>query len=193
MHSRAARRDFFATLTVIIITLMALTSGWILKNIVQDDARLVASGGYLVQLPRDWVLAPPTHETQRLWAWNKRLPTEKFSLSQTPYSADMPLSTAAWQRNLARGQELNIYHVLEETAVIVNGRTGYRVDFAYVLPGAPNEIPLVITGRDYYFLHPTEPSVLIFTAEAPNGNLPNLLPQFQRFMFSVPVAEGGTP
>jgi hypothetical protein len=190
MTNRATRRDFFATLTVIIITLMALTGGWIIKNIVQDDARHATLNGYTVLLPRDWVLAP-SQAPERLWAWNKRAPHEKMRLSEIPSTADTPLATIAWQRNLAQGQRLNTYHVLEESAVLVEGRTGYKVSFAYVLAGASNEVPIVITGVDYYFSHPSHTATLVFTAEAPHGNLPNLLPQFQRFLLSVPVAEGG--
>lgn len=191
-NNRLARRDFFATLTVIIITLMALTGGWIIKNIVQDDARLTAMGGYTVELPRDWVLAP-SEAPERLWAWNKRAPQEKLRLSEIPSTAAVPLSTIAWQRNLARGQQLDTYHVLEESPVLINGRTGYKVSFAYVLPGASNELPVVITGVDYLFAHPSGTAVLVFTAEAPSGHLPALLTQFHRFMFSVPVAEGAVP
>lgn len=191
----AAYQELFATLAVVVITLMALTAGWIVKNNAQDDRRTIEHEGYLATLPMGWVMAQgDTTAEERLWAWNKRAPLEHLRFSTTPSTAEIPLSTVALQRNLARSQRLNTYHVLDETAVTVDGRTGYKVSFAYVEPGHPQDLPVVITGVDYFFYEADQAAVLIFTAEAPSGELNPLIPAFQRFMLSVrPATQGNTP
>ncbi|NJN44066.1 MAG: hypothetical protein HC806_04600 [Anaerolineae bacterium] len=80
---------------------------------------------------------------------------------------------------------LKLYRVISETPILVNGRDGYKVSFAYVDPGNVGEVPEVIQGIDYYFSNGDQ--TLIITLEIDDGNPEEHLSDFLRFVETVEI------
>ena len=184
-----------ATLTAL-ITVLALIIGWGIKTGVENASREVSNRGLSGSVPSGWLVNSPDSGAGMLqideqdptlaFAANNPLDiSTRYAASLLPSGSDTTLVTAATARNLQRGQKLNLYRVTDTTPVSVAGREGYRVQFAYVVPGDPGSVPTVITGADYYFEEGSQ--LLVVTLETESGNMNHELDRFFRFLNSVAV------
>jgi hypothetical protein len=186
------------------VTIIALLLGWGLKTYVEGRTRPVKVEGISAQIPAGWVIresdpaAPTSDDPFQLahpdsaqdpnlvfTAWNPLHPEKHYSVSLYPGGEETTLPSTAAVRTLNRGMNLKLYRVIEETPILVNGRDGYKVSFAYVDPGSAGEIPVVIQGIDYYFAQGNQ--TLIITLEVDNGNPDDHLPAFLKFSETVDI------
>ncbi|GEM_PF-533439 len=191
---------------VILITLAALLLGWGVKNAAENRTRAYSYQGVSAQLPAGWLvqqageqgqsaaapnqIAPtaPSDDPSRVFTtWDPLHPDVRYSVSLYPGGAETSLATTASVRNLQRAQSLNMYRIREETPVIVEGREGYKVTFAYVNPGDISDVPAVVQGVDYYFASGDQ--TLVITLEIENGEVTPTPRQFLKFLKSVRVGE----
>lgn len=181
------RDDQRSVAAVIIVTILALFVGWGIKASVQNQTRLVSQNGITGTVPMGWVMGEPA-AANSLQAWDRLDPAKQFAVTLYPTNAQITVDNIVVQRNLARGQDLNSYRVLEKVNGVINGRDVFEVHFAYVKVGGRDDLPQVIQGTDYYVEHSAE-QVMVLTAEATSGDLEALLPDFQRFMDSIQTGE----
>jgi hypothetical protein len=193
------RRRQSSTFTTI-ITVIALLSGWGLKTFTEGQTRPITVKGITARVPARWIvrqadtpiapsddpfqMAPPgsaQNPHQVFTAWNPLHPERRYTVSAYPGGADLP-STAA-VRALNQGQKLRLYRVLNETPILVSGKEGYKVSFAYVDAGDIGEIPVVIQGIDYYFTSGEQ--ILVITLEVENDNPADHLTDFLKFLETV--------
>jgi len=196
-----------STLTTI-ITVIALLLGWGLKTYVEGQTRAVSVQTITADVPAGWIVRennpgsgsapsddpfqmahPDTGQSPNLvfTAWNPLHPERHYSVSLYPGGDTTTFPATAAIRTLNRGTNLRLYRVLEETPILVNGKDGYKVTFAYVDPGQAGEVPVVIQGVDYYFAH--EEQTYVVTLELENDSPENHLAEFLRFVETVEVGE----
>ncbi|GAB4580397.1 MAG: hypothetical protein Fur0022_31380 [Anaerolineales bacterium] len=200
-----------STLTTV-ITILALLLGWGLKTYVEGQTRTVSVRGVTAQVPAGWIVRennpasgvtpsddpfqmenPDSGQSPNLvfTAWNPLHPERHYSVSLYPGGETTSFPATAAIRTLNRGTTLKLYRVLEETPILVNGRDGYKVSFAYVNPGDANAIPTVIEGIDYYFAEGEQTFVVTLEINTSiQGDSPtDYLPAFLKFVQTVEVGE----
>lgn len=168
---------------VVAVTLLALLAGWGLRTSVENRARVVEQAGVSAAVPADWIVQEGFDEL-RLVAWNSQLPEERYSVAVLSDAG--ALSDAAAGRSAQRSQLLGTYRLLEEGPVVVGGREGYRVVFAYVPTGRPG-LPVVVQGVDHYFEEAG--AVTVVSMESPEDRFDRSLPRFLRFLATVEVEQ----
>jgi hypothetical protein len=189
------------------ITIIALLLGWGLKTFVEGKTRPVTARGITADIPAGWIVRendpaastasssddpfqmehPDSAQSPNLvlTAWNPLHPERHYSVSLYAGGAETTLPSTAAVRTLNRGTTLKLYRVLEETPILVNGKDGYKVTFAYVDPGDVGEVPTVIQGVDYYFAQGDQ--TLVMTLEIDNGNPADHLSDFLKFVETVEI------
>lgn len=196
-----------STLTTV-ITVVALLLGWGLKIYVEGQTRPVSVMGITAQVPAGWIVRenepvtgaassddpfqiehPDSATSPNLvfTVWNPLHPERHYSVSLYPGGEETTFPATAAIRTLNRGTTLKLYRVLEETPILVNGRDGYKVTFAYVDPGGAGEVPAVIQGVDYYFAQGKQ--TLVVTLEIDNGSPADHLADFLQFAETVQIGE----
>ena len=174
----------------------ALLLGFWLKASVEGKTREVAvPGGVVISAPEKWVietrtqsvLDKPATETHRvLSTWNPLDPGTRYSVSLLPNSTGVDLATVASLRNFQRAQSLTAYRVLEQTSVVLHGREGYKVTFAFVDASAKDRVPVVFEGIDYFFLDSDQ--VIVVSLET-NEELSSASARFLDFAASVSLGD----
>ncbi|MGH9053596.1 MAG: hypothetical protein ACRDWX_11375 [Acidimicrobiia bacterium] len=173
--------DWSSVWAVVAVTLLALLAGWVVRSAVENRSRLVEGSEVTAAVPAGWMVQEGFDEL-RLVTWNAPVPEERYSVSVLP-EAGAPIDAAA-ERNRRRAQLLGTYRLLEEMPVVIDGRDGYRVGFAYVPTGRPG-LPTVVQGVDYYYQE--DGAVTVVSLEAPQDRFTRALPRFLRFLASVEV------
>jgi hypothetical protein len=168
---------------VAVVTLLALSAGWGVRTSVENRARAVEQAGVRAAVPADWIVQEGFDEL-RLVTWNSQLPEERYSVSVLS-GAGAP-SDAAAERTRQRAQFLGTYRLLEEGPVVIGGREGYRISFAYVSTSRPGP-PVVIQGVDHYYEEAG--GVTIVSMESLEDRFDRALPRFLRFLASVEVEQ----
>ena len=190
------------------VTVIALLLGWGLKTYVEGQTRAITARGVTAEVPAGWIVRennpgstttptddpfqianPDTTQNPNLifTTWNPLHPEREYSVSRYPGGDTTTFPATAAVRTLNRGTSLRLYRILEETPILVSGRDGYKVTFAYVNPGAANTLPLVIQGVDYYFAQGDQ--TLVITLEVSNGSPSDHLVHFLRFAQTVAAGE----
>ncbi|MFQ5616305.1 MAG: hypothetical protein ACE5GO_07580 [Anaerolineales bacterium] len=185
---------------VILVTAVALLLGWVVKSSTQNRSRDFSHQGVSAKVPAGWLVQKgddqqeatgPNQITRSIsgddpnlvfMTWDSLHPERRFGVSLYPSSADTTLASTASVRNLQRGQSLSTYRVIEETAVTVKGRDGYKVTFAYVDPGNMGDVPTVVQGADYYF---DGDQTLVITLEVDDAGISDAMSRFLKFLQSV--------
>ncbi|NUM49221.1 MAG: hypothetical protein HUU38_31355 [Anaerolineales bacterium] len=196
-----------STLTTV-ITILALLLGWGLKMYVEGQTRPVSVRGITAEVPAGWIVRendpasgvtpsddpfqmdhPDSGTSPNLvfTAWNPLHPERHYSVSLYPGGENTTFPATASVRTLNRGSTLKLYRILEETPILVNGRDGYKVTFAYVDPGDASEVPTVLQGVDYYFAEGEQ--TFVVTLEVDNGTPADHLTTFLQFVETVEIGE----
>lgn len=177
-----------SALLVLLLTLAALGLGWLVKLQVEGPARIVSQAGISLAVPSGWAVTagPPG---QLLVCWNVLAPEHRCSVSLLPSGEDVSLATVASQRQFQRGATLSYFRVLDQTPVLVKGREGYKVAYAFVDPGATGQLPVVVEGAEYYF--PLEGQVVVLTFEDNAATFEQSSADFQRMLGSITFEETG--
>lgn len=190
-----------------VVTVIALLLGWGLKTFVQGQTRAVTVRGVSAQVPAGWIVRendpvqntisddpfqmkhPDAGQNPNLvfTAWNPLHPERHYSVSLYPGGEGTALPDIASVRTLNRGTSLRLYRPLESTPILVHGRDGYKVTFAYVDSGTAGQVPTVIQGVDYYFAEGEQ--TVVITLEVDNGTPTDSLPEFLNFVETVEIGD----
>ncbi len=181
---------------VFLVTLVALFIGWGVKTSTQNSTRPILQQNLTAQIPTGWIaqeagngglLAQDDADPTQVFAtWDPMQPEQRYSVSLLP-SAGISLPDVAAVRNLSRAQNLDTYRILDQTPVVLEGREGYKVSFAYV-DADGMDIPTIVRGIDYYFLEAEQ--TIVVTLEAAEQAYAAQVDAFQTFALSVSFASG---
>jgi hypothetical protein len=173
------------------LTVLALLCGLLLKISIQKATTRVENSGVTAEFPRDWKVESGVAGEQFVFGGSDPFDTTlKYTVSTMPASNQMKITDLVITRNMQRGQKMNLYKVLEQGPVIVNGKDFYRVHFVYVDPGVIDTLPRVVEGLDYYFY--SKPKSIISTLETETNLFLDAQPRFKEFLGTVSFAAGGT-
>ena len=185
-----------SALLVILMALIALGLGWGVKTAVTNQTRPFAKNGISAQVPAGWLAQEGTGELL-LVARNPAAMSQRYRIQLLDGDADKSsvadLSALAYQRNQNRTRLEPTFTVLGETAIVADGRDGYKVSYAWISSQAGQmprgQMPAIIEGVDYYF--PVENGVMVISLEADQTDFADAFSQFQRFRASVTYEAGG--
>lgn len=182
--STKQREERLSALFVIAVALIAILLGAVVKNSAQNQTRPFRGGGVAADLPVGWLVQEGTGDLV-LVARNTQSLDQLYRVNLLP---DGALSEAATHQNEMRAGMDDSFRVVEETPIIVRGRDGYRVRYAFVDDNQV-DIPTVIEGVSYYFQDTN--GVLVLSYEAESNTFEDGVPLFQQFRASV-TPEGGS-
>lgn len=174
-----------STLLVIAVTLLALSAGWLLGNNTLNRTRPITQSGITLDVPTSW-LALPAADDILLAANDIRRPQQQVSVRSLPAASSGSDAVAVDILNRARG--MNSFRVLEQGVVELDGTPAYRVHYAYVT-AAPNRLPTVIEGVDYYIV--SDEQMIVASFEDSSSSFANSLSTFERMAATLRVAEPG--
>jgi hypothetical protein len=186
-HPRVVWRDYYAEVTVIAVTLLALLLGWALKSSVEARSRPFEAAGISAQVPADWYRTTATRG-EVLRATNQASPGfgTTYVIETVPVGAGTPPAQVVSLLTLQRAQDLTAYRVLDQQQVTINGREAHMLTFVYVEANPDvmrSELPQVVRGVEFVFLNGERAVVVAYHAgvdvyEAEYG-------RFRQFLNSV--------
>jgi len=180
-----------SALLVILMALIALGLGWGVKTAVANQTRPFAKQGISAQVPAGWLVQEGAGELL-LVARNPAAMSHRYRIQLLSEDA-ADLSALANRRNENRARLEPTFTTLDETAIVADGRDGYKVSYAWVnsqtgqMP--TGRMPAIIKGVDYYF--PVENGVMVISLEADQTDFADAFSRFQRFRASVTYEAGG--
>jgi hypothetical protein len=181
--SRPGNRSVWGVLAVTAVAL--LLGGW-LRSAVLGATRQVAAGGVVARVPADWLVQQGVGELA-FTARSASGPVTRYSVSRLSDPGGIPLDDLAADRAAARDRGLDGHRLLREGADQVDGRTAYRVDYAYVEDGS-GRIPTVLVGREEFVRSGED--VLVLVLEAEDQAFEAVWEQFEPLIRSVTLSGG---
>jgi hypothetical protein len=174
----------------IVLTIAALLLGWLLMSITTNRTTQVSRQGISAMAPEGWMVGYGIQDEEMLfWTGDQLAPDHRYTVSKLPFMTGGVLTDSVVVHNLDRGQNLNGYQVVAQAPTRVHDQDAYRVDFAYIKPGGPGNLPKVIQGVDYYLLYGDQ--VLIVSLEDNVNSFAQSLPLFEDFLNTVRLSAGG--
>lgn len=176
------REERLSALFVIAVALLAILLGAVVRSSAQNQTRPFSGGGISAEIPAGWLVQEGTGDLVMIARNTQSLD----QLYRVNLLEDGALSEVATAQNQIRAGMDETFRVVAETPIIVRGREGYRVNYAFVDDDLV-DVPTVIEGVSYYFPDPN--GVLVLSYEANSSKFDDGVPRFQRFRASV-VVEG---
>jgi hypothetical protein len=189
------QRSNTQTLVVVVATAIALLIGWGLKGFVEGQTRDVTVEGIRAAVPAGWLVEQsssslltggPENTGLVFTAQDPLDPETRYLVSALPAAPDSDLAATAAFRNLQRAQDNLAYRMFEQTLVSLEGRDGYRVNFAFVDATRVDRAPVVYHGVDYYFAEGDQTIVITLETTRP---LETALTAFRDFAAGVGLGE----
>ncbi|MFQ5422224.1 MAG: hypothetical protein ACE5FD_04060 [Anaerolineae bacterium] len=174
-----------SALLVILTALVALGLGWGVKTAVANQTRPFTVRSISAEIPAGWLVQEGTGELL-LVARNPADMDQRYRILLLDGNSDLPLLANQHSQNRARLESTFI--VLDETAIVADGRDGYKVTYAWVNTPA-GQMPIIIEGVDYYF--PVDDQALVISLEAAQTEFAGAFARFQQFRASVTYEAGG--
>jgi hypothetical protein len=172
------------------LTVIALLVGWLIKQGVQNDTKRVERQGVVAMAPAGWMINYGLQSEERVFEAVDPLDlTHRYVVSLLPVAPEGKIVDLVVIRNLKIGQNLNLYRVIDQDAVLVMGRESYKVTYAYVQPNESGMLPQVVQGVDYYLR--VGDKALVVTMEEVAGLFKDALPKFLEFLNTVTYIPGG--
>lgn len=181
--STKQRQERLSAISVIVVAIVALLIGSLIRNAAQNQTRPFSNSGISAQIPVGWLTQDGTGDLI-LVARNAQALDQQYRINRLDGGE---LLLIAAQENEVRAGIEETFRVTEETPIIVRGREGYRVSYAFV-DDDPTDIPTVIEGVSYYFAEADK--TLVISYEADTNDFADGVPQFQQFRASV-ASTGG--
>ncbi|MCA9920735.1 MAG: hypothetical protein KC421_00110 [Anaerolineales bacterium] len=179
-----ASDERMSMILVLVVAVIALLLGGMVKTAVQDQTRSVTQNGVSAEVPAGWLVQDGTGDL-RLVARNPQSLSTRYRVNVLPGGE---LAAAAGNRNADRAGLEQTYRILDESPIVVNGRDGYKVSYAFVDDEGAG-MPSVIEGVDYYFADGSE--IVVVSFEAEENDFTAGFSQFQQFRESVVYQAGG--
>jgi hypothetical protein len=188
MHNmQAIGQTRASTLLVILVTLVALASGWLVKTQTENRTRTITQAGIALDVPPSWLVLPSA-ENALFAATDLRRPAQRGSVTTQPHVKGASLADVATMRIINQGRNANSFRVLEQGVADLDGTPAYSVHFARVI-AEPNTMPRIIEGIEYYIVDGDR--VVIVQFEDESDSFAASLPAFERMAATLRVVESG--
>jgi hypothetical protein len=179
--------DRFAEITVILITILALTAGWFTMDSVQNRSVPFEANGIKASVPAGWTQSTPKgNEVLQVRDRASGGFETTYLISKMPLTADSGFNEAVSLLMLQRGQNLMAFRVLDQQKVLIEGYEVVELTYVYV-ESNPNvthaDLPVVVHGKDFLFFHPD--GAIVISYRASEENFEGGLARFYRFLESI--------
>ncbi len=175
----------FSLLVTTTFALIGLLMGWQLKFGVENSSETVFYKGVVAQAPQGWLAQQGAGDLAFLVRDPFR-PRQRYGVYQLP--ATDSLRQIAVQRGLAWGRANDSFRTLDETPIILDGETGYKVHYAYIDLRSTG-MPAVTEGVSYYFYRGGKVTLIYYENE--QASFDKGLSRFRKFMDTVQIGGGG--
>ncbi len=177
--------DRFAEITVVLVTLIALTAGWFYKSSIENASVPFEAEGVSVAAPKGWLqIGAEGDELFRTVDINSSGFGSVYTIRQIVITSEATSSEVASLVTLDHAQNLTAFKVLNQTEVTdSNGRNAYMIDYVYVESNPDvthTSLPSVVRGTDFVYLNGTRAIVVSFQAD--ENNYDRDLGRFYRFL-----------
>ncbi|MBI2333422.1 MAG: hypothetical protein HYU84_14915 [Chloroflexi bacterium] len=179
--------DRFAEITVLLVTIVALTAGWFYKSSVENASVPFEAEGITADAPKGWLRATSASELLRTVDINSSGFGATYVVRQIAISSEATTSEVASLVTLDHAQSLLAFKMLNQQEVVdINGRNAYMIDYVYVEsnPDVTHaSVPSVVHGTDFVYLNGDRAVVVSFQAD--EKNYERDLGRFYRFLESI--------
>ena len=184
------QNSFLSTFLVIAVVVVGLICGALLMNSVTNRTTAISQSGVTAQVPAGMnVNAGLQGEELVFWTSDQLDPNLRYEVTILPAVPGGSLTDVVVTRNFDRSQSIAGYVVMDQAQARIQNEEGYRVGFAYSLPGGRGVMPRVIKGTDYFL--PKGDKVLVITFEDEASSFDQSSGTFLRFLESVRFPVGG--
>ncbi len=180
--------DRFAEITVVLVTLIALTLGGMYKSSVENASSPFEALGVSLAAPKGWIQTSVRgNDIFRATDFNSQGFSTTYNVQKIAVASDATALDIADAVLLDRAQALDAFKVLDQSEVNDGvGRDAYLIHYVYVEsnPDATHaSIPSIVRGADFIYLKGGYAYVVSFQADDKNYNLD--LDRFYRFLESI--------
>jgi hypothetical protein len=180
--------DRFAEITVVLVTLIALTAGWFFKSSVENAAVPFEAQGITAEAPKGWLQAGAEGDVLlRTVDINSKGFGATYTVRQIAITSEATTSEVASLLTLEHAQNLTAFRMLDQQEVKdINGRDAYMINYVFVESNADvthADIPSVVRGKDLVYLNGDYAIVVSFQADENNYDLD--LGRFYVFLKSI--------
>lgn len=187
-NKQSSLGDRFAEITVVIVTIVALTAGWFYKSSVENASVPFEAEGITADAPKGWLQATTgENELLRTVDINSSGFGATYTIRQIATSSEATTSEVASLVTLDHAQSLLAFKMLNQQEVTdINGRNAYMIEYVYVEsnPDVTHaSVPSVVRGTDFVYLDDDRAVVVSFQAD--EKNYERDLGRFYRFLESL--------
>jgi len=188
MNKQGSLGDRFAEITVILVTVIALTAGWFYKSGLENASVPFEAEGISAQAPKGWLNYEPSGEElfRTVDRYSSGFSTT-YVIRQIAVTSEATTSEVASAVALGHAQDMLGFSMLDQQEVRdVNGRNAYMITYAYVEsnPDVTHAaIPSVVRGADFIYVSGERAIVVSYQADEENYDLD--LGRFYRFLQSL--------
>lgn len=187
-NKQSSLGDRFAEITVVLVTLVALTAGWFFKASVENAAVPFEAEGITAEAPKGWLQAGAEGDILlRTVDINSNGFGATYIVRQIAITSDATASEVASLLTLEHAQNLTAFRMLDQQeAKDINGRDAYMINYVFVEsnPDVTHaDIPSVVRGKDLVYLNGDRAIVVSFQADENNYDLD--LGRFYIFLESI--------
>lgn len=180
--------DRFAEITVVLITLVALTAGWFFKSGVENAAVPFEAEGITAETPKGWLYTGAEGNILlRTVDINSSGFGATYTIRQIAITSEATPSDVASLVALQYAQDLIAFRVLDQQEVKdINGRDAYMLSYVFVEANPDlthNDIPSIVRGMDLVYRNGERAIVVSFQADETNYDLD--LGRFYTFLKSI--------
>ncbi|GAB4500412.1 MAG: hypothetical protein OHK003_20640 [Anaerolineales bacterium] len=180
--------DRFAEITVVLVTVIALTAGWFYKSSVENASVPFEAEGITAETPKGWLQSESTDsELLRTVDINSSGFGATYIIRQVVITSEATASEVASLVALEHAQNLLAFRILDQQEVIdINGRNAFIIEYVFVEsnPDVTHAaIPSVVRGTDFVYLNGNRAVVVSFQADEKNYDRD--LGRFHRFLESI--------
>ncbi len=173
LNKQGSLGDRFAEITVVVVTLIALTAGWFYKSSVENASVPFDAEGVTADAPKGWLQAK-TEEGELLHTVdiNSNGFGATYLVRQIAITSEATTSEVASLVALEHAQKLTAFRMLDQQEVKdSSGREAYMIDYVFVEsnPDVTHaSIPSVVRGMDLIYLNGERAIVVSFQADDKN-------------------------
>ncbi|MBN8654096.1 MAG: hypothetical protein J0M11_00055 [Anaerolineae bacterium] len=187
-NKKGSLGDRFAEITVVLVTLVALTAGWFFKSSVENASVPFEAEGIRAEAPKGWLQAGAEGDIlMRTVDINSSGFGATYTIRQIAITSEATTSEVASLLTLEHAQNLTAFRMLDQQEVKdSNGRNAYIINYVFVEsnPDVTHaEIPSVVRGKDIVYLNGERAVVVSFQADENNYDLD--LGRFYIFLESI--------
>lgn len=187
-HKQGSLGDRFAELTVVLVTLAALTVGWFYKSSIENASVPFEAQGITAEAPKGWLqISTSEDELLRTVDINSQGFGATYVIRQIAITSEATTAEVAGLVAFEHAQKLTAFRMLDQQEVKdINGRDAFMINYVFVEsnPDVTHAaIPSVVRGKDLIYLNGERAIVISFQADEKNYDLD--LSRFYTFLKSI--------